>query len=150
MTSIQNPKSLAIDWVGERIYILDAGNHHVVSTNLNGTDLVTVVASGAQPIDIVVEPSLRKIFWSTLDNGIYSASMDGLDKHALVAKGIEWATGLTIDHSAQRLYWADHRKGSIETVLLNGKSRHLVTSFKNRSKFPFAIKFCAKFLFKYF
>lgn len=135
MSSIQNPKSLAIDWVGERIYILDAGNHQVVSTNLNGADLVTVVASGAQPIDIVVEPNIRKIFWSTLDHGIFSASMDGTDKHILVDRGIEWATGLTVDHSAQRLYWADHRKGSIETVLLNGKSRHVVTQFRNRSKF---------------
>lgn len=132
---IENPKSLAIDWVAERIYILDAKHHQVISTDLNGNQQVTIVPSGIHPIDIVVDPSSRKIFWSTLDNGILSASMDGTDKQALVDRGIEWATGLTIDHSAQRLYWADHRKGTIETILLNGKSRHVVTQFKNRSKF---------------
>lgn len=82
-TTIENPKSLAIDWIGERIYILDANNHQVVTTDLNGNGAVTIVASGAQPIDIVVEPSLRKIFWSTLDNGILSASMDGTDKQVI-------------------------------------------------------------------
>lgn len=95
---------------------------------------MTIVPSGTQPIDIVVDPSSRKIFWSTLDNGILSASMDGTDKQALVERGIELATGLTIDYPAQRLYWADYRKGTIETVLLNGKSRHIVTEFKNRSE----------------
>lgn len=113
---------------------MDVGSHQIVSTNLNGGDLVTVIASGAQPIDIVVEPNLRRMFWSTLDHGIFSASMDGTDKRSLVDRGIEWASGLTIDHSAQRLYWADYRKGTIETVLLNGKSRHVVTQFRNRSK----------------
>lgn len=137
MTSIENPKSLSIDWIGERIYILDAGNHQVVSTDLNGGDQVTVVPSGMQPIDIVVEPNLRKMFWSTLDHGILSASMDGTDKQALVDRGVEWVTGLTIDSAAQRLYWADQRKGTIETILLNGKSRHVVTTFRNLSKFLF-------------
>lgn len=131
---------MKIDWVGERIYILDANNHQVVSTDLNGNGLVTIVPSGTQPIDIVVDPSSRKIFWSTLDNGILSASMDGTDKQALVERGIELATGLTIDYPAQRLYWADHRKGTIETVLLNGKSRHIVTEFKNRSESFFFLK----------
>lgn len=113
---------------------------------------MTVIASGAQPIDIVVEPNLRQMFWSTLDHGIFAASMDGSDKRSLVDRGIEWASGLTIDHSAQRLYWADHRKGTIETVLLNGKSRHVVTQFRNRSKCLCNIKcvryFCSEIIIK--
>lgn len=120
--------------MSDRIYILDAGKRQIISTDLNGNDLVSVVASDDQPIDIVVEPNLRKMYWSTLDYGIFSASMDGTDKVSLVKRGIEWATGLTIDYATQRLYWADHRKGTVETILLNGKSRHVVTTFKNRSK----------------
>lgn len=131
--SVENPKSLAIDWIGERIYILDAKHHQIVSTDLNGEQYVTIVPSGVHPIDIVVDPNSRRIFWSTLDNGILSASMDGTDKQALLDRGIEWVTGLTIDHSAQRIYWVDQRKGTIETILLNGKSRHIITQFQNRS-----------------
>lgn len=136
--SVENPKSLAIDWIGERIYILDAKHHQIISTDLNGDQYITIIPSGVHPIDIVVDPNSRRIFWSTLDNGILSASMDGTDKQALLERGIEWATGLTIDHSAQRLYWADQRKGTIETVLLNGKSRHIITQFKNRSIVKFS------------
>lgn len=137
VTSVQNPKSLAVDWINERLYILDGGSHQVVTTDLNGGNQITLVTSSGPPIDIVVEPNLRMIYWSTLDHGILSASMDGADKQVLVDRGIEWATGLTIDYPAQRLYWADHRKGTIETILLNGKSRHIVIQFKNRSKFVF-------------
>lgn len=133
-TSIENPKSLAIDWIGEHIYILDAKHHQIVTTDLNGNQLTTITSTGSHPIDIIVDPKTRKMFWSTLDKGIISASMDGSNKHALVDRGIEWATGMTIDDTAQRLYWVDNRKGTVETILLNGKSRHIITQFKNHSK----------------
>lgn len=113
----------------------------MITTDLNGRNQVTLVTTNGPPIDIVVEPSLRMIYWSTLDHGILSASMDGADKKVLVDRGVEWATGLTIDHPAQRIYWADYRKGTIETILLNGNSRHIVTQFKNRSESLFMNSF---------
>lgn len=92
-----------------------------------------ICSTGGQPLDIVVEPSSRLIFWSTLENGISSASMDGTNKQIIVDRGIECVTGLAIDYPTNRLYWADHRKGTIETVLFSGKSRHVITQFRNRS-----------------
>lgn len=134
MSGTKRPKSLAVDWVGERIYILEAATALVVSTDLDGGDKVTICTSGAQPLDIVVEPLSRTLFWSTLDRGITAASMDGTNKRTLIGTGVEWITSLSIDHPTQRLYWADHRKGTIETTLLTGKSRHVVVQFTNRSK----------------
>lgn len=126
---------MAIDWVAERIYILDAQGSRIIVADLNGDNMTTIVtSSSAQPLDIVCDPNSRRIFWSTLDNGIMSASMDGMNVETFVDRGVEWATGLTIDHATQRLYWADYRKGSIETILLNGKGRHIVTQFRNRSE----------------
>lgn len=134
ISSIKNPKSLSIDWIGERIYILDAADDRVIVTNLHGNNLTTIVAkAGSQSLDIVCDPYSRRIFWSTLEHGILSASMDGTNKQSLVDRGVEWATDLTIDYPTQRLYWADHRKGTIETILLSGKGRHVVTQFRNRS-----------------
>lgn len=129
-----NPVSLAVDWVVFRIYILIANENLIVSTDLNGERQVTIMASGPQPADIVLEPSLRRMFWSTLDGGIFAASMDGTDKQVLVSRGIEWASGLAIDYPVQRLYWADSRKGTVESVQLNGKGRHIITEFKTRGK----------------
>lgn len=134
MTGEKKPKALAVDWVGERIYVLEAATNLVVSTDLNGGEKVTICTSGAQPLDIVVDPSSRTLFWSTLERGIMCASMDGTNKRTLIGSGIEWITSLSIDHPTQRLYWADHRKGTIETTLLTGKSRHIVWQFTNKSE----------------
>lgn len=134
ITSIKNPKSLSVDWVGERIYILDAENKQIVSTDLNGSELITILSTGTLPLDVVVEPRSRLIFWSTLEKGISSASMDGSDERHIVDRGFEWIAGLTIDYPTNRLYWADYRKGTIETSQFNGKDRHVITQFKNRSK----------------
>lgn len=60
--------------------------------------------------------------------------MDGTNKQALIEGGVEWVTGLSIDYPTQRLYWADQRKGTIETALLTGKGRHIVKQFNDRSK----------------
>lgn len=135
VSSIANPVSLAVDWVGERIYILDAATERVFVTDTNGNNKTTVVReTGGQPLDIVCDPSTQRIFWSTLQHGILSASMDGSHRNTLAERGIEWASGLTIDYPTQRLYWADHRKGTVETIQLNGKGRHIVTQFRNRSE----------------
>lgn len=130
---MKNPKSLAIDWIGERIYVMDAAEQKIISTDLNGSEQVTIATTGAMPLDLVVDPNSGMMFWSTLGKGIISASMDGTNKRVIVERGIEWATGLAIDYPSNRIYWADSRKGTIETVLFTGKSRHVITQFKNRS-----------------
>lgn len=130
---MKNPKSLAIDWIGERIYVMDATDQKIISTDLNGSEQVTITITEALPLDIVVDPNSCMMFWSTVGKGILSASMDGTNKHVIVERGIEWATGLAIDYPSNRIYWADSRKGTIETVLYTGKSRHIITQFKNRS-----------------
>lgn len=147
MTGTNKPKSLAVDWVGERIYILEAATNLIVSTDLNGGEKVIICTSGPQPLDIAVDPTTRTLFWSTLERGILSASMDGTNKQTLVGSGIEWITSLSIDYPTQRLYWADHRKGTIETTLLTGKNRHVVVQFTNKSEQKTAILLFAIYRF---
>lgn len=95
---------------------------------------MTVVATGPHPLDIVLDPNARLLIWSTLDEAIISASMDGTNKQALAQGGVEWPTGLAIDYPTQRIYWADYRKGTIETCLYTGKDRHVVKRFKEAGK----------------
>lgn len=129
---------LAVDWIGRRIYLVEKGTNHIISTDLDGGRRITVVSTDPQPLDVAVDPSARMMFWSTLERGIHAASMDGDNNVNIVSKGVEWPTGITIDYPAQRLYWADHRKGTIETVLYDGKSRHVVATFANKSEYIFA------------
>lgn len=115
--------------------MIDGERNTIISTTLNGSDLVTVVATGSYPLDIVLDPNARLLIWSTLDEGIISASMDGTNKQALAQGGVEWPTGLAIDYPTQRIYWADYRKGTIETCLYTGKDRHVVKRFKEAGKY---------------
>lgn len=55
-------------------------------------------------------------------------------KIKLVTQSIQWPTGLCIDYPAQRLYWADHRKGTVESVLLDGSSRQIIHRFSQSAK----------------
>lgn len=97
---------------------------------MNGDQHVRIVETGTNPIEIVLDPTSKVIIWSTLEDGILSASMDGTNKQALVQRGVEWITGLAIDYATQRLYWADFRQFRIETSLLNGEDRHIVHVFE--------------------
>lgn len=102
----------------------------IISSDLNGENQVHVVDTGMHPVEIVVEPMSRTVIWSTLEDGILSASMDGTNKQALIQRGVEWPSGLAIDLPTQRLFWADFRTGTIETALLTGKDRQVVKRFQ--------------------
>lgn len=118
----------------KRIYVIDAQKNTIVATSFTGNDLITIVATGDHPLDIVLDPNSRLILWSTLDEGILSSSMDGTEKRQLVQGGVEWPTGLAVDCPNRRVYWADQRKGTVETCLYNGKDRHVVKRFTIPSK----------------
>lgn len=134
ISDLKHLNGLAVDWIGQRIYLTEKGRNQIISTDLDGGRRITVASTDPQPLDVAVDPSARMMFWSTLERGIHAASMDGDSNVNIVSKGVEWPTGLTIDYPAERLYWADHRKGTIETVLYDGKSRHVVATFANKSE----------------
>lgn len=132
---MSEPRGLAVDWITQRLYLIDVREGTIVSTNFNGSDYITITATEPHPLDIVVDPKSRVVIWSTLEKGILSASLDGSNKQPLVQGGVEWPTGLTIDYPSQRLYWVDQRKWTVETCLLNGKDRHIVKKFTNASTY---------------
>lgn len=134
---MKQPRNLAVDWIAKRLYIIDSLDNHIYSTNLDGGERIKITDTGPNPLDIVVEPSSRVMIWSTLDNGIISDSLDGSNKQTLILHGVEWPTSLCIDYPTQRLYWADQRKGTVETSLLNGMDRHIIKRFQTRSKRTF-------------
>lgn len=54
--------------------------------------------------------------------------MDGTDSISFVANDIHWPNGLTIDRPNQRLYWADAKLMTLESVALDGKDRRVSVS----------------------
>ncbi|XP_043066692.1 low-density lipoprotein receptor-related protein 1 isoform X1 [Drosophila bipectinata] len=131
---LDDPKSLAVDWITQRVYIIDSRHNQIVVTDIEGKKYISLVSTGLNPTDIVLEPESRIMIWSTLENGILVASLDGSNKKSLVERDVGWPISLSMDYPTGRLYWADYRKGTIETCRLNGKDRNVVRRFGNREK----------------
>ncbi|XP_055918086.1 low-density lipoprotein receptor-related protein 1 isoform X3 [Eupeodes corollae] len=132
--SLNDPKSLAVDWVTHMVYIIDSRLNEIIATDIDGKKYMPLVSTGMNPTDIVLEPESRIMIWSTLENGILIASLDGSNKKSLVEIDVGWPISLSIDYPTGRLYWADYRKGTIETCRLNGKDRNVVRRFSNKEK----------------
>ncbi|XP_001985922.2 low-density lipoprotein receptor-related protein 1 isoform X2 [Drosophila grimshawi] len=131
---LDDPKSLAVDWITQMVYIIDSRHNQIIATDIEGKKYISLVSTGMNPTDIVLEPESRVMIWSTLENGILVASLDGSNKKSLVERDVGWPISLSIDYPTGRLYWADYRKGTIETCRLNGKDRNVVRRFGNREK----------------
>lgn len=114
------------------VYIIDSKHNQILVTDIEGKKYRSLVSTGLNPTDIVVEPESRVMIWSTLENGILISSLDGTNKKSLVESDVGWPISLSIDYPTGRLYWADYRKGTIETCRLNGKERNVVRRFSNK------------------
>lgn len=68
------------------------------------------------------------IYWceDAIDPVIYEARMDGTSRRAFVTEKIEYPVSLVVDVPSQRLFWADYKKNSIESIRVDQKSRMVV------------------------
>lgn len=132
LSNLQDPRGISLDWIARRIYITD-GNRILVST-FNGSQVYTLITGKLnRPRDIVVISSKGIMFWADWGPSprIETADMDGYKRKILVNSRIVWPTGLAVDYTTNRLYWADPKTMTIESVLFDGTKRHIVKHFIN-------------------
>ncbi|XP_056636916.1 low-density lipoprotein receptor-related protein 1 isoform X1 [Diorhabda sublineata] len=138
LSNLQDPRGISIDWVARRLYIAD-GNRLLAST-LDGNYFYTLLKANA-PRDIVVASDHGIMFWVEWGPParIETADMDGFKRKVLVDRDILWPTGLAIDYGTKRLYWADPKTMTVETVLFDGSERHVIKNFEKDVR-PFKIE----------
>lgn len=133
LTGLEDPRGLAVDWLGLNLYWVD-GTHKLVGViSFDGRLRRHLISTEMdQPHDIVVDPLSGFMFWSDLglNARIETARMDGSSRRVLVDTDILYPTGLAIDYPARRLYWADPKTGTLESVNLEGKDREVVRRFR--------------------
>ncbi|XP_053679237.1 low-density lipoprotein receptor-related protein 1 [Anopheles nili] len=128
------PIAIACDWLTERLYVINKKRSNIFVMSYNGTNHTTLAPTGKHPIGLVVDPVNAIMVWSIMET-IISSGMDGRGKQKLVHTNIEWASGLAVDTTTKRLYWADYRKSTIETcLLLTGGDRHVIAELHDYSK----------------
>lgn len=131
---LKDPISLAVDYLSEKLYVMDATAEAIIVMDLDGKMRTTIVYTGRYPTGIILDLENRNLIWSTRLKAIMYASMDGSNKKALVSHDIEWASGLTIDYPTGRLFWVDQRKSTIETSALNGSDIHYITQLDEMAR----------------
>ncbi|XP_062383968.1 low-density lipoprotein receptor-related protein 2-like isoform X2 [Sardina pilchardus] len=136
--------SLACDWLNGHVYWTSAKTQTVYAGSSDGKGVAVVMAKGGTPLDLVLLPTERNMFWINKgQNGelsIEKASMDGYRRSTLAIITAELPRGLTLDVAARRLYWISDFKMSIETVKCDGSGRYtFMDVFKGRTARALAV-----------
>ena len=142
LAGLDDPRGLAVDWLGLNVYWVDGAQKLVGVITFDGSSRRNLISTELdQPHDIVVDPLSGTMFWSDLglNARIETARMDGSSRRILVESDVLYPTGLAVDYPARRLYWADPKTANIESVNLEGKDRVVVRRFRLLEDKPFKI-----------
>lgn len=120
------PVSVAVDWVGDKLYVVDGVGQKVDVFELRGRWHAIALSSNlTNPSDIALDPTQGYMFIAD-GNQLIRANMDGSDTKAIVTDAVYKASGVAVDVLQRRLYWCDSLLDYIETVDYDGNNRHLI------------------------
>lgn len=120
------PVALAVDWIGDKIYVADLIGQKIDVFELDGRWHAVVLGSNlTSPADIALDPTSGLMFIA--DGGqVLRAHMDGTRATSIVSEAAYKASGVTVDVISKRVFWCDSLLDYIETVDYDGKHRVLV------------------------
>ncbi|CDW51881.1 low density lipoprotein receptor (ldl) [Trichuris trichiura] len=129
---IAGTEGVGVDWIGRKLYM--AKGSDLIVQQLDGRHRLTLYRNVFKlPRALVVHPQSAYVFNSDwgVQAFISKAAMDGSSFKRIVTTGLAWPNGLTVDHYADRLYWADAFLDIIESSDLEGRSRRVVLKDTN-------------------
>ena len=108
-----NPRGIALDVAGNRLYFADFDQGRIVSTLLDGSSPVTLVSTGAGsgPYGIALDPVAQQLYWTEFGTGLLRRCKTDGTLLASVYSGLTNPTYLALDRIAGMLYWIDAGAG---------------------------------------
>uniref|UniRef100_A0A8C6B9V0 Low-density lipoprotein receptor-related protein 2 n=1 Tax=Monodon monoceros TaxID=40151 RepID=A0A8C6B9V0_MONMO len=143
--SVEDPENLAVDWVNNKLYVVETNVNCIDMVNLDGSQRITIISEHlGHPRGIAVDPTVGYLFFSDWQSfsgtpKIERAFMDGSNRKDLVTRKLGWPAGITLDLVSKRVYWVDSRFDYIETVTYDGIQRKTVIHGGSNIPHPFAI-----------
>ncbi|KPP76751.1 low-density lipoprotein receptor-related protein 2-like, partial [Scleropages formosus] len=143
--SVDYPENLAVDWVNNKLYVVEGVVNRIDMADLDGKNRVTLIAENlGNPRGLAVDPTVGFMFfsdWDTLNGepGLERAYMDGTNRYGIIKTKLGWPAGITLDIVAKRVYWADSRYDYIETTTYDGLHRKTVVHGGSVIPHPFGI-----------
>ena len=121
-----SPISVAVDWIGNILYIVDGLGQKIDIFDLDGVYHAIVLSSNlTSPVDIALDPTVGFMF-ITDNNRVLRSRMDGTFLTAIVTDAVYKASGISVDLPTRRVYWSDVLLDYIETVSYTGDNRQQV------------------------
>ncbi|XP_020846577.1 low-density lipoprotein receptor-related protein 2 isoform X2 [Phascolarctos cinereus] len=130
--SVDTPENLAVDWVNNKLYVVETSVNRIDMVNLDGTNRVTLITENlGNPRGIALDPTVGYLFFSDWDSlsgdpKVERAFMDGTNRQDLIKTKLGWPAGITLDIVSKRVYWVDCRFDYIETVTYDGLQRKTI------------------------
>ncbi|XP_040532597.1 low-density lipoprotein receptor-related protein 2 isoform X11 [Gallus gallus] len=143
--SVDTPENLAVDWVNNKLYVVETSVNRIDMVNLDGTNRVTLIAENlGNPRGIALDPAVGYLFFSDWDSlsgdpKVERAFMDGTNRQDLIKTKLGWPAGITLDIVSKRLYWVDSRFDYIETVTYDGLQRRTIAHGGSLIPHPYGI-----------
>ncbi|XP_057293261.1 low-density lipoprotein receptor-like [Hydractinia symbiolongicarpus] len=138
-TGIDKPEGLAIDWIAKKLYWSDSLYNRISVSNLDGSHVKVLInsTSDQQLRALAVYPEKGLIYWTDWGKSpkIERANLDGTDRKTIVTLShVTWPSGITIDHTLNRLYWTDLKRRHICSSAIDGSDikvivKHLSSPF---------------------
>jgi low density lipoprotein-related protein 2 len=133
---------LAVDWAAKNLYYIDSrkGTLNVLSTR-NVTHRRILLKNLKRPRAIVVHPNKGFIYFSEWDRpaNITRANSDGTGLLVFKNVTLGWPNGLSIDFTANRVYWCDALLDHVQHSDLDGSDIKTVNSRLIRHPFSIVI-----------
>jgi sugar lactone lactonase YvrE len=113
-----------------RLYFLDLAVGRVLTSNLDGSDVKTIINEGRKlPDGIVVDVAAGHIYWTNMgnpkanDGTIDRAHLDGTNVTNIVPPGAIWTPKqLQLDAKNRKLYWSDREGMRVMRSNLDGSN----------------------------
>lgn len=120
------PVALAVDWIGDKLYVADFVGQKVDVFELDGRWHAVVLGSNlTSPADLALDPTSGLMF--VADGGqVLRAHMDGTHARSIVSEAAYKASGVAVDVISKRVFWCDSLLDYIETVDYDGGYRVMI------------------------
>ncbi|XP_076448931.1 uncharacterized protein LOC143285488 [Babylonia areolata] len=140
---LNGAEGVAVDWVHQHVYWLDANPQRLAVARLDGSQRRTLINDSLHsPRSIVVHPGKRYVFfsdWGTSPGRIDRCGLNGANRVNIINTNLGWPNAMTIDYEENLLYWVDARKETISCAGFDGQYRELVLDSRNMVTHPVSL-----------
>lgn len=127
---LSDPRGIAVDLCGSKLYWADYLAGRIQSSNLDGGDIQDVITGLSSPAGIALDLEGGCIYWA--DSGssrIRRAKLDGSEATNVVSSGLVEPYFVAVESAGRKLYWTDPGTGKIQRSNLDGSQvEDLVTA----------------------